>query len=83
MATKYIWECRRCRLAFKLSNGKPSLEADMVVSYHPDQYGNKFYGFKKYSEDLNVEVVRGHSISVLLQIICRIIFVRLATLFCK
>ena len=31
----------------------------MVVSYHPDQYGNKFYGFKKYSEDLNVEVVRG------------------------
>jgi hypothetical protein len=61
MATRYIWECKRCVGAHQMKESKISSVANQDsddIHYHPDQYGNTNYGYKKYSSQFKVNVFR-------------------------
>ena len=55
LATKFSWECRRCRSTYKFRN---VIENKSRVFYNVDNYGSQEMGFKAYPVRYNVKAFR-------------------------
>lgn len=57
LSTKYMWRCKSCVGAWKLSDDRTGQSGD--VHYHPDRYGNPDGGYRLYQAEYGVSVIRG------------------------